>query len=111
MVCFADLLNECRCIQQHLRNPQSRKNGSHDISRLFDHWMSEGKVNMALRLRAEDSKGGVLSLDLFILSGTDSSGNPTFRPVRDISSEKHPHGRGAPPMFFLIAPLRNHVMI
>ena len=79
--CFTDLLNECR-IQQHLRNPQSRKSGSHSISRLFDHLMAEGKVNMALRLLAEDSKGGVLLLDSSIPSGTDSSGNPAFRPVR-----------------------------
>ena len=95
--CFADLLNECRCIQQHLRNPQSRSSGSHDISRLFDHLMSEGKVNMALRLLAEDSKGGVLSLDSSIHSGTDSLGNPVFRPVRDILSEKHPYGGTLPP--------------
>ena len=47
--CFADLLRVPRCIQQHLRNPQSCKSGSHDISRLFDHLIwSEGKVNMAL---------------------------------------------------------------
>ena len=81
--CFTDLLNECHCIQQHLRNPQSRKSGSHSISRLFDHLMSEGKVNMALHLLAEDSKGGVLSLDSSIPSGTDSSG---LRSVRDIET-------------------------
>ena len=54
-------MNECCFIQQHLRNLQSRRSGSHDISRLFDHLMSEGKVNMALRLLAKDSKVGVLS--------------------------------------------------
>ena len=80
----ADLLNECRCIQQHLRNPQSRKSGSHSISRLFDHLTSEGRVNMALRLLAEDFKGGVLLLDASIPCGTDSSSNPAFRPVKDI---------------------------
>ena len=94
--CFTDLLNECRCIQQHLRNPQSHKSGSHSISRLFDHLMSEGKINMALRLLAEDSKGGVLSLDSSIPCGTDSSGKPAFRPVRDILFEKHPCGRDPP---------------
>ena len=31
--------------QQHLRNPQSRKSGSHSIFRLFDHLTSEGRVN------------------------------------------------------------------
>jgi len=34
-----------------------------DQSRLFDHLMSEGKVSMAIRLLAEESKGGVLPLD------------------------------------------------
>ena len=94
--CFTDLLNECHCIQQHLRNPQSHKSGSHSISRLFDHLMSEGKVNMALHLFAKDSKGGILSLDSSIPSGIDSSGNPAFCPVRDILFEKHPCGRDPP---------------
>ena len=58
--------------------------------------MSEGKVNMALRLLTEDSKGGVLLLDSSIPSGTDSSGNLAFCPVRDILFEKHPHGRDPP---------------
>ena len=58
--------------------------------------MSEGKVNMALRLLAEDSKGGVLLLDSSIPCGTDSSGNPAFCPVRDILFEKCPRGRDPP---------------
>ena len=65
---------------------------------------------MALRLLTEDSKGGVLSLDSSIPSGTDSSGHQLFRSVKDIY-EKHPRGRAAAPMFSLIAPLRNLVMI
>ena len=63
--------------------------------------MSEGKVNMALCLLADDSKGGVLSLDLSIHSDIDSLGNPVFRPVRDILSEKHPYGRDPPPHVLL----------
>ena len=55
-------------------NAVPHRDGSHDISRLFDHLMSEGEVNMALRLLGEDFKGGVLSLD----SGADSSGNYFF---------------------------------
>ena len=58
--------------------------------------MSEGKVNMALRHLAEDSKAGALSLDSSSSSGTDSSSNPAFRPIRDILFEKHPHGRDPP---------------
>jgi len=75
---FMDLLNEYRCIQEHLRNTLPYRGESHDISRLFDHLMSEGKVSMALWPLAKDSKGGVLSLNSFILSGTDSSGNQLF---------------------------------
>ena len=63
--------------------------------------MSEGKVNMALRLLAEDSKGGVLLLDSSIPSGTDSSGNQSFHSVRDILFDKHPHGRAAAPHVLL----------
>ena len=64
-----------------------------DLIAFPSYLMSEGKVNMALRLLAEDSKGGVLSLDSSIPSGTDSS---AFRPVRNILFEKHPHGKDPP---------------
>ena len=64
---------------------------------------------MALQLLAEDSKGGVLSLDSSIPLGTDSSGNQSFCSVRDILFDKHPYGRAT--AFSLIAPLRNLAMI
>ena len=96
-----DLLIECRCIQKHLKNTLPHRSRSHVISWLFYHLMSEGKVNMALQLLAEDSKGGVLSLDSSIPLGTDSSGNQLFCSVRDILLEKHPHGRGAAPHVLL----------
>ena len=76
------LLNECRCIQEHLKvMPRSQ-----DTSRLFDHLMSEGKVNMAFRL---------LSLDASVPSGATSSGDQLYRTVREVLVEKHPKGRPA----------------
>ena len=57
---------------------------------MIDHLMSEGKVSMALHLLAEDSKGGVLSLDTLVPSGIDPSGEPILRTIRDILLEKHP---------------------
>ena len=70
---------------------------SQDTSRLFDHLMSEGKVNMALRLLADESKGGVLSLDASVPSAATSSGNQSHHSVREILVEKHPQGRPADP--------------
>ena len=61
-----------------------------DVSRLFDHLMSEGKVSMAFRLLTGDSKGGVLSLDSTVPSVADSLGNPVFQSVREVLAEKHP---------------------
>ena len=75
--------------------------GSHDISRLFDHLMSKGKVTMALRLLAEGSKGGVLSLDSSIPSGIDFSGNQLFCSVNDILFDKQCHGRDVAPHVLL----------
>ena len=49
---------------------------------------------MALRLLADESKGGVLSLDS---SGVTSSGNQLHRSVREILVDKHPQGRPAAP--------------
>ena len=53
--------------------------------------MSLGKVSAALKLIAEDSRGGVLSLD----SQVPCTGGTTSKSVRDILAEKHPPGRMA----------------
>ena len=58
----------------------SSRNKPKDLSRLFDHLMSEGKVSMAIRLLSEKSKGGEL-----------------FRTVREILMEKHPSAVPANP--------------
>ena len=51
---------------------------------------------MALRLLAEDSKGGVLLFNSSIPLGINFSGDRLFCSVRDILIEKHPHGRMLP---------------
>ena len=50
-----------------------------------------GKVSAALKFIAEDSRGGVLSLD----SQVPCNGGTTSKSVRDILAEKHPPGRMA----------------
>ena len=65
------------------------RNKPNDRSRLFGHLMSEGKVSIALRLLAEDSKDGVLSPDTLVPSGLDPSGKPILHTVRNILLEKH----------------------
>jgi len=76
---FYVLINEGRCIQDHLKRGMSSMNKLKDLSCLFDHLMSEGKVSMAMCLLSEKSKGGVLSLDSLIPSGFDPSGNEWLR--------------------------------
>ena len=90
------LLNVCHCIQEQLK-AKSHRSRSQDTSRLFDHLMSEVKVNMALRLLVDESKGGVLSLDASVPSAVTSSGNQSHHSVREILVEKHPQGRPADP--------------
>jgi len=98
---FDALLQEGRCIQDHLRRSLPSRRKPDDKSRLFDHLMSEGKVSMAIRLLSADSKGGVLSLDSMIPCGKDSFGEPILRTARDILLEKHPKGRPANPSTLL----------
>ena len=88
-------MNECRCIQNHLKSTHPGSDQSRDIARLFDHLLSEGKVGAALRLLTATRKGGVLPLDSLVPSGFDSSGNPLFKTTKEILQEKHPQGRVA----------------
>ena len=88
------LLNECRYIQEHLKDIPYRSR-SQDTSRLFDHLMSESKANMALHLLANESRGGVLSLDASVPSDVTSSGDQLYHTVREVLVEKHPRGRPA----------------
>ena len=98
---FEELLHECQCIQDRLKRTTQSEVTSRDQSRLFDHLMSEGKVSMATRLLAEESKGGVLLLDSLVPCGTDSLGNQIQRTARDILSEKYPCGKSATPAVLL----------
>ena len=92
---FDELMNECRCIQNHLKSTHPGSDQSRDIARLFDHLLSEGKVGAALRLLTATREGGVLPLDSLVPSGFDSSGNPLFKTTKEILQEKHPQGRVA----------------
>ena len=75
---FDELMNECHCIQNHLKSTHPGSDTSRDVARLFDHLLSEGKVGAALRLLTMTHKGGVLPLDSLVPSGSDSSGSPLF---------------------------------
>ena len=88
-------MNECRCIQNHLKSAHPESDKSRDVARLFDHLLSEGKVGAALHLLTVTRKEGVLPLDSLVPSGSDSSGSPLFKTTKEILQEKHPRGRGA----------------
>ena len=107
---FDALIKEGRCIQDHLNRGLSSRNEPKDPSCVFDHLMSDGKVSMALRLPSEKSKGGVLSLDSSIPSGSDSSGKQLFRTVREILMEKHPAAIPASHQDYLIRLVKLSIM-
>ena len=92
---FDELMNECRCIQNHLKSAHPESDKSRDVARLFDHLLSEGKVGAALHLLTVTPKEGVLPLDSLVPSGSDSSGSPLFKTTKEILQEKHPRGRAA----------------
>ena len=89
------LLNEGKCIQDHLQSAIQSGTKPRNNVRVFDHLMSLGKVSAALKILSEDTKRGVLSLDSQIPSGLDDNGDPLFKPVRDILAQKHPQGQVA----------------
>ena len=86
-------MNECHCIENHLKSTHPGSDKSRDVVCLFDHLLSEGKVCAALRLLTVTRKGGVLPFDSLIPSGSDSSGTPLFKTINEILQEKHPRGR------------------
>ena len=73
------LLNEGKCIRNHLQSAIQSGTKPRNNVRVFDHLMSLGKVSAALKILSEDTKGGVLSLDFQIPSGLDDNGDPLFK--------------------------------
>jgi len=55
---------------------------------------------MALRLLSEDSKGGMLSLDVIVSCGVGPSGTPDHCTARDILLEMHPSAKSVSLMPF-----------
>ena len=104
-------MNECRCIQNHLKSTHPGSDQSRDVARLFDHLLSKGKVGAALRLLTATCKGGVLPLDSLVPSGLDSSSSPLFKSTKEILQEKHPQGRLPLKILFLIQVWRLPVLI
>jgi hypothetical protein len=57
-----ELLVEARLLQSRLEERCQRFKGDDDLTRTFTNLMLQGKVNAAIRLLSENSKGGVLPL-------------------------------------------------
>ena len=78
------LLNEGKCIQDHLQSTIQSGTRPRNHAGVFDRLMSLGKVSAALKILCKDTKGGILSLDSKILCGLDNNGGSLFKLVRDI---------------------------
>ena len=104
-------MNECHCIQNHLKSAHPGSDQSRDLAHLFDHLLSEGKVGAPLRLLTATCKGGVLPLDSLVLSGLDPSGSPLFKSTRRSCRKNIPRERLPLKIFFLIQVWRLPVLI
>ena len=82
---FVELLQEGRAIQSRLSKKVSSSSRIPPLARSFANSMMNGKVNNALHLLSNKSKGKLLSLDLPV----DPS-NPSQGLVRDVLNIKHP---------------------
>ena len=92
-------MNECCCIQNHLKSAHPGSDSSQDAARLFDHLLSKGKVGTALRLLRATHEGGVLPLDSLVPSGFDSSGSQLFKTTNPVG--KPSPGKGCYSRFLL----------
>ena len=82
------LLNEGRTIQrQFTQQRHSHVKSTEQTARTFAKLMMEGKVRAALRLVAENSGGGPLSLESLVASNSTSTTPVT---VREVLQQKHP---------------------
>ena len=79
-----NLLHEGHAIQQRLDRQHKQRSCEH-TARIFAKLMMEGKVKAALRLISEDSNGGILSLDSYVLPDNSET-------VRESLLKKHPPG-------------------
>ena len=60
---FDKLMDEARAVQSRIKTNTSKSRTTQDIAKRFSNFVLEGKINSALRLLNEQSKGGVLKLD------------------------------------------------
>ena len=81
---FLDLLKEGRDIQHRL-SPHHHTTKDFQLPRSFANLMMEGKVNSAIQLLSNGSKGNVLTLNYLADHDDPSKGT-----VRDVLAQKHP---------------------
>ena len=85
---FDELMNECCCIQNHLKSTHPGSDQSQNVAYLFDHPLSEGKVSDALHLLTVTHNEGVLPLDSLVPSDFNFLGSPQFKTTKKILQEK-----------------------